>query len=246
MKTVATFIALATLMSAQTPEGGPLIAFEVASVKPSTTTGSFSVNFPPGGRFSGRNLTVWNLMRMAYHLQDYQIQGAPAWADSSGYDIEARAAAGQGEPPREEMLKMIQALLAERFHLAMHRETRQLPVYDLVVGKVGPKLKPADSSASSDGTVRMGQLATQKMSMALLTSILAFDVKKPVNDKTGLKGDYAFTLEWTTGLGEEDAGQATRPSLFTAVQEQLGLKLESVKGPVEVVVIDMVEKPTEN
>jgi uncharacterized protein (TIGR03435 family) len=92
----------------------------------------------------------------------------------------------------------------------------------------------------------MGQLITPKMSMTALANILTFDLKRPVKDETGLKGDFAFKLEWTLGLGESDAGPSSRPSLFTAVQEQLGLKLESAKGPVEVVVIDRVEMPSEN
>ena len=92
----------------------------------------------------------------------------------------------------------------------------------------------------------MGQLIVKKMSMTTLANLLAFDLKRPVRDDTALKGDFAFTLEWTLGLGESDAGPSSRPSLFTAVQEQLGLKLESAKGPVEVVIIDSVEKPSEN
>ena len=92
----------------------------------------------------------------------------------------------------------------------------------------------------------MGQLSTQKLSMTQFASILTFDLKRPVRDDTGLKGDFAFTLEWTPGLGESDGAPSARPSLFAAVQEQLGLKLESTKGPIEVLVIDHVERPSEN
>jgi bla regulator protein blaR1 len=239
MKKLALSIAMAALTLAQTPQ------FEVASVKPTATKdGSLTFDFPPGGRFTARNLTVQMLLRIAYELQDYQISGGPAWITSAGFDIQASS--GTGELPREQVRKMVQALLADRFHLALHRETRQLPIYTLVVGKTRPKLQAGDSSAPSSYSVKMGQLSTRKMSMATLANILASDVKRPVSDETGLKGEFAFTLLWTTGLGESDVGQSSRPSLFTAVEEQLGLKLESGKGPVEVFVIDRVEKPSEN
>jgi uncharacterized protein (TIGR03435 family) len=246
MKKVALSVAIAALTLAQTPGSEKRAEFEVASIKPTATEGSFTIDFPPGGRFSTRNVTVHNLLRNAYGLEDYQISGGPGWINSAGFDIEAKAAAGAGDLPREQVLQMIQALLTDRFHLAVHRETRQLPIYALVVGKTGSKLQAADSSATPAGTLKMGQLITQKMSMTTLANLLTFDLERPVRDETGLQGDFAFTLEWTRGLGESDAGAPSRPSLFTAVQEQLGLKLESAKGPVEVLVIDRVEKPSEN
>ena len=166
----------------------------------------------------------------------------PGWAESAGFDIEAKAGESAGEVPHEQVLKMIQALLADRFQLTMHRETRQLPVYNLVIGKGGATMKMADSNAEPTRTTMMGELVTQKMSMTMLANVLVFELQRPVIDATGLKGDFAFRLEWSRGPGESDAG----PSLFTAVQEQLGLRLESAKGPVEVVVIDHVEKPSEN
>jgi len=241
MKKLALSIAIATLMLAETPT-----KFEVASIKPTATKdGSFSDAFPPGGRFTARNMTVHNLLRAAYGLEDYQISGGPAWISSAGFDIQAAADAGAGELTRQQVLQMIQALLADRFQLALHRETRQLPIYALTVGKTGPRLQPADSGVGKTVT-RMGQLIVQKMNMTTLANILAFDVKRPVKDETGLKGEFAFTLEWTPGLAASDAGTASRPPLFTALQEQLGLKLESAKGPIEVVVIDSAEKPSGN
>jgi uncharacterized protein (TIGR03435 family) len=247
MKKVALSIAMATLTLAQPPGSEKRAEFEVASIKPTATKdGSFTFDFPPGGRFSGRNLAVQNLLRIAYELQDYQISGGQGWISSAGFDIEARAAAGTGELPGKQVREMVQSLLADRFHLALHRETRPLPIYALIVGKTGPKLQAADSDAASNWSQKMGQLITQKMSMTALASILTFDLKRPVRDETGLRGDFAFTLEWTHGLGESDGGIPSRPSLFTAVQEQLGLKLESTKGPVEVFVIDHVERPSAN
>jgi uncharacterized protein (TIGR03435 family) len=229
MNKVALSIAMATLTLAQ---------FETASIKPTATKdGSFTFDFPPGGRFTGRNLTLQNLLRIAYELQDYQISGGPSWSNSAGFDIQAKAPTGTGE-----VRQMVQSLLAERFHLALHRETRQLPIFVLVAGKSGPKLQPAVSNAAPARSQKMGQLITPKMSMTELANILTFDLKRPVKDETGLKGDFAFTLEWAPGLGESDDG----PSLFAAIQEQLGLKLTSTKGPIEVLVIDHVDKPSEN
>jgi bla regulator protein blaR1 len=246
MKKVALSVALATVTLAQTPSADKRAEFEVASVKPTATQdGSLAVSFPPGGRFSVRNLTVKQLLQNAYAKQDYQISGGPGWLTSAGFDIEARASAQAAEVPREQVLRMIQTLLADRFHLTLHRETRQLPVYALVVGKTGPRLQPAASNAGRSRTM-MGQLIVQKMSMTALADILALDLKLPVNDETGLQGEFAFTLEWTRGLSESDDGPSSKPSLFTAVQEQLGLKLQSTRGPVQVLVIDSAEKPSGN
>jgi uncharacterized protein (TIGR03435 family) len=246
MEKLGLSIALSVLTLAQTPSQAQRAEFEVASIKPTATKdGSLAVNFPPGGRFSVRNLTLKQLLQNAYAMQDYQVSGGPGWIGSVGFDIEARASADTGEPSRQQVLRMVQTLLADRFHLALRRETRQLPVYTLVVGKTGPRLQPADSNAGRSKTM-FGQLIVQKMSMTELANILALDLKRPVKDETGLKGEFAFTLEWTPGLRDSDDRPSSRPSLFTAVQEQLGLKLESAKGPVEVLVIDSAEKLSEN
>jgi uncharacterized protein (TIGR03435 family) len=242
MSKVALAIAIVSLALAQTPEPAQRSEFEVASVKATgTTDGSLSVDFLPGGGFSARNLTVQQLLRNVYQVEDYQISGGPPWMNSAGFDIQARAAAGSPEPTREQVRKMIQALLANRFHLALHRETRELPMYALLVARNGPKLQEANDSARP-GKTMLGQIVTRKMSLATLASILTFDLKRPVKNETGLQGDFAFTLEWTPGMGEPE----TRPTLFAAVQEQLGLRLESTRGPIEVFVIDHVERPSQN
>jgi uncharacterized protein (TIGR03435 family) len=136
---------------------------------------------------------------------------------------------------------MVQTLLAERFHLALHRETRQLPIFALVVGKTGPRLHEAENTPGPTRT-RLGQIIARKMSLTTLANILTFDLKRPVKDQTGLPGEFAFTLEWSPTLGDP----SDQPSLFAAVQDQLGLKLESTKGPIEMFLIDHVEKPSEN
>jgi uncharacterized protein (TIGR03435 family) len=222
-------------------------AFEVASIRESATRdGSISEDFPAGGRFTARNITLHYLLRIAYELQDYQISGEPGWATSAGFDIQAAPPAGTGNLPIKQVRLMVRALLTERFHLETHLETRQLPVFDLVVAKNGPRLQPAAADAVQSRSLRRGQLVAQKMDMAALANVLALDLKRPVNDRTGLKGDYAFTLDWALGLAETEDGAPTRPSLFTAVGEQLGLKLEATKGPVSVLVVERAEKPSEN
>jgi uncharacterized protein (TIGR03435 family) len=246
VKYFALSIALATLTLAQTPSSEKRSELDVASIKPTATQdGSLKVDLPPGGRFSARNLTLKQLLQNAYAMQDYQISGGPSWITSVSFDIEARAGTGTAEAPREQVLRMVQTLLTDRFRLALHRETRQLPIYSLVVGKSGHRLHAADSNVGRNKTM-LGQLIVRKMNMTTLADILAIDLKRPVKDETGLKGEFAFTLEWTRGMGESDDSPTPRPSLFTAVQEQLGLKLESAKGPVEVLVIDHAEKPSEN
>ena len=250
MNGLALSMTLAAVTLAQTPEQAPdgekKAEFEVASVKPTATQdGSLSVHFPPGGRFSIRNLTLKQLLQTAYAVQAYQISGGPGWITSAGFDIEARAGAGTVDLPREQVLRMVQTLLTDRFQLSLHRETRQLPVYALIVGKTGSRLQPADTDVGPPQT-RMGQMLVRKMSMTHLANILALALQRPVKDETGLKGEFAFALEWTPGLSDTDDRPSPRPSLFTAVQEQLGLKLESVKGPIEVLVIDRAEKPSGN
>lgn len=237
MVLAAVSIALAALTLAQTPE------FEVASIKPTATRdGSLSVHFLPGGRVSVRNLTLKQLLQNAYAMQDYQVVGGPAWITESGFDIEAKAT---GDPSREQVLQMVHALLTDRFHLALHRETRQLPIYALVVGKGGPKLQPADANGGQP-KLKRGQFVIHAMSMTQFANILFIDLRRPVKDETGLKGEFAFTLDWNPDLRDTVDQPGARPSLFTAVQEQLGLKLESSKGPVEVLVIDRAEKLSEN
>lgn len=154
MKTIALLMVVGALASGQ--------KFEVASIRPAASTGSFSINFPPGGRFSDKNNTVRLPLQIAYGLRDYQIVGAPGWADSAGFDIEAKAGESAGEVSHEQVLKMIQALLADRFQLTLHRETRQLPVYDLVIGKGGATMKAADSNADQPERLRWGNWSRRR------------------------------------------------------------------------------------
>ncbi len=262
--TAAAAILMAPQGRAQAPK-----QFEVASIKPSDPNGhGVRVEMSPGGRITLSGVTVKFLMQQAYGVKDFQITGGPNWIGSEKYDISAKAE-GEGDVTPEQLKPMMQGLLADRFKLTLHRETKELPVYALVVGKNGPKLKesaPEEDGGAPEGRrkggtmIRMsrGQITGQRMSMEMLANQLSNRLSRDVLDKTGLKGSYDFTLEFTPegtqSMGPREGGggeaapppDSAAPSIFTAVQEQLGLKLESQKGPVELLVLDHIEKASEN
>jgi uncharacterized protein (TIGR03435 family) len=231
---LGTFLAVA----AQTPP-----AFEAASVKPSAPGSTDqSVGFEPGGRFVAKSLTLKGLLRMAYDVRGFQISGGPKWVDSDLYDVETKA---EGNPRTPEVRRMLQGLLADRFKLKLRRESRETPVYWLVVGKSGAKLQQADGEATPNH-IRRGSLDT-RTTMEGLARLFSGWLDRQVLDRTGLDGLYEIKLEW---MPEEQPGVeiASQPgaSLFSSVQEQLGLRLESKKGPVDILIIESAEKPAEN
>jgi uncharacterized protein (TIGR03435 family) len=243
----AAALTLALLINLSPSEAQGQAKFEVASVK-ANTSGSqdFSVDITPEGRVSAHNYTVWNLIRWAYRVRELQLSGGPGWIKTQGFDIEARPASPVSRDKVDEMLRM---LLTERFQLKVHTESRNLPAYALVVSNGGSKLQPSTGTSGPRNT-KLGQLIMPKMSVAELAQVLEFDLGRPVIDRTGLTGDFAIHLEWTrepdrTAAGDFPSDQS-RPSIFSALQEQLGLKLESVKAPVDVLVIDRVELPSAN
>jgi len=190
----------------------------------------------------------------AYELEPYQIIGGPKWMDSDRYDIAAKAE-GEGTPAKAQVRLMLQALLADRFRLRVHRETREMLVYMLVIGKGGPKLKESATGSQSSFSLSSGgpltEITVSRGSMEQLAIHLSSaGIGRPVLDRTGLTGSYDYKLRWTSGMSAAPDGTPAdaggQPSIFTAIQEQLGLKLESGKGPTELVVIDNVEKPSEN
>jgi len=207
---------------------------------------------------------------------DGLISGLPGWADSARFDLEAKmdgdaAAALKKLPPEEGMEQrrlMMQSLLADRFQLKVHHENKELPVYALVIAKGGFKLKDADPNASypkgldgvsHPGMMRMSDrsITAQAIPISNLVNALSRQLRREVVDKTGLTGKYDVTLQWTPDVNQmpempgerQDAASTVTdsgPSIFTALQEQLGLKLESTKGPVDTIVVDHVEMPSEN
>jgi uncharacterized protein (TIGR03435 family) len=233
MRTVLalTAIGLASLIPAQTRP-----AFEVASVKPAdpgTGVGSWTQSSLGEFSFIG---SLHSLIKKAYDVEDFRISGEPKWLDADMFRIDAKPGGAQAN-------LMLQTLLADRFKLAVRHETKELPVYALVVGKYGPKLEKDETGTSGMASGR-GMLRGT-MDIAALASSLSTTLGRQVVDKTDLKGPYRFSLKWTP---DDEPAPATgnAPSLVTAIQEQLGLKLESTKGLVDVLVIDHAEKPSAN
>jgi uncharacterized protein (TIGR03435 family) len=262
----AASILLAAALARAQP--APQLTFDVASVKPTPPDAQCGMIQPlPGGGLRVDCLSLQTILTWAYKVQDFQISGGPAWIKSLRWDILAKAQrseAAAGEPAEFEKMNdsqqqramaetrtRLQALLADRFQLAIHRETKDMPAFTLTVAKNGAKLT---ESANGGGIRRgRGEIVGKGAKMAALASFLAVDLSAPVTDGTGLTGRYDFQLEWTPDRpasagnpGEPQSLDATGPSLFTAIQEQLGLRLEPHKAPAEVVVIDRAEKPAEN
>lgn len=230
--------------------------FEVVSIKPNLASDArLMFQLTPGGRFSATGVTVKALIQQAYNVQDFQISGGTAWTAADHYDIVAKAEGVGDHMPAEQFRSMLRDLLEERFQLKIHKEWKEMPVYALVISKNGPKFQASDGSSGTT-MPRRGQLIAKHAEMSLLVSVISRQLGRTVVDQTNLHGAYDFTLEWAPDL-EVDAlsGQSTktlppntdsRPSIFTALQEQLGLRLNSEKGPVEMLLIDGVEKPSDN
>lgn len=307
---------------AQAPQNAATPTFEAASVKANKDGAPFiSIGMQPGGRYTATNVPLRLLIQNAYQIQPFQLLGAPGWIDTERFDIVAKADPALIAPPPGSfgsngftsgptpVQLMLRALLAERFKLATHTETRELSIYALVVarkdGKLGPQLVPVSEECAAQiaargrgagggpggpgvtgigrgpggppaapppppplpqpgekmtcGNTRMGpaSLSSGGMTMAQFASQLSQQqlANRTVLDKTGLTGVFALDLNFTpdlAGRGDPPAGvpapnfDPNGPNFFTAIQEQLGLKLDAQKGPVEVHVVDRVERPTDD
>jgi bla regulator protein BlaR1 len=231
-------------------------AFEAASIRPAAPGArGDSTRTPPGGGLSATNVTLRHLIGFAYQVRESQIYGGPSWVESERYDVIAKAANEEGVAaarPRA-VRERLQTLLSERFHLSVHRETKDLPVFALVVTRSGHKLRASTAAEDESSTLSQraaGEILARRASMQMFASALTDILGRPVLDKTGLAGPFDFTLRWDPAatMPADLRGTPDLPgaSIFTAVQEQLGLKLESQKGPVEVIMIDRAEHPSEN
>jgi uncharacterized protein (TIGR03435 family) len=250
--------------------------FEVASVRPNNSSSGVPIIRPMLYGIRAKYCTLRMLIEWAYRpgrfFGDNEISGAPKWTDSDRYDVEARIddveASNLRKLDRDQqehiLEQMLQELLAERFKLTVHRESIEQPIYELVISKNGPKLKGGkpDDPEFPNGMLRMtnGQITAKGVSMGRLLDVLGRQVQRPVLDKTGLAGTYDFSLEWQpdsglvtipsgTGEGQREPLPSTdsfKPSIFIALQEQLGLRLKSAKGTGQVLVIDHVERPSAN
>jgi uncharacterized protein (TIGR03435 family) len=226
--------------------GQPVAAqrFEVASVKPSNTDPRSPSGINAGhGRLNAGNVTVKRCIMGAYGVGPSRIFGGPDWLDSTRFDIIAKAEAPVGE---HILMTMLQGLLADRFKLTLHRETRSVQAYILEVAKNGPKLAKGDGEGSSTNSAGTS-IGAKNTTMDHFAEVLSRQMDFPVVNKTGLEGVFNLQVRWTReGARADDTSAEGSPSIFTAIQEQLGLRLRSQKTPVEILVIDHVEKPSEN
>lgn len=237
--------------------------FEVVSIKPAAPGARNSgYRGAPAGVLNATNVSLKMLISYAYDVRDYQVSGGPGWLDTEKYEVLAKSDSAAPEPasPSERVALMrarVQAMLADRFHLTLHRTTKELPIFRLVVGKNGPKGLGEPKSTSSDMVDNGHHLVCHKTSLDSFAKIfLQGELGRPVVNQTGLAGEFDFTMDWVPDEGqnrrpgEEPATVSTSaadgPSFFTALQEQLGLKLEPAKGPVEVLVIDHAERASGN
>ena len=211
-------------------------AFDAASIKPSTAApGSGSGIQTDIGRIAARNVTLKRCIRGAYDVPEARILGGPKWVDDERYDIDAKSTGPAGD---RQLMAMLQQLLADRFKLAIHRETRPLAGYVVVAGKKGLTVKPSEPGARSMSSATRHSIDATGCDMECLAMKLSEVLHAPVIDGTGIAGKFDFKLEWTP--------DELQSGVFPAVEAQLGLKLEGRKVPTEVIVIDSAVKPSEN
>ena len=233
--------------------------FEVATIKPSNPNTPGKLFTVKGRQVITINTSLSDLITFAYELHARQITGGPEWTEKEKYDITGQPEA-QGTPSMVQLRAMVRQLLTDRFKLSFHRDKKDLSVYAIVVGPNGAKLTKNETNPNGlPGLLfrGLGVLPASNATIADLAGVMQTAVlDRPVVDRTGLPGRYDFTLRWTpdesqfAGLGVQVPPPSNDPNappgLFTAIQEQLGLKLDATRAPVEVLVIDRVEKPSEN
>ena len=244
---VLTMLAYCESLSAQQDR---LPAFEVATVKPSgPESPPISIQRLPGGRLVTSNTPLPMLIQWAYQLDEGRLLGVPAGVNSLRFDVVAKSV--EPEPAPGQMQLMMRALLAERFKLVVHHETRELVAYTLVTDSGGPKVRAVTRDAPAEpNPFKMsdsGSLTGTRVTADMLATVLSNQLGRPVQNMTGFTGVFDFTLRWTPDTGAVPASSDDRPSLFTAIREQLGFRLVSRRTPTDVVVIDHVERtPAEN
>jgi uncharacterized protein (TIGR03435 family) len=223
-------------------------SFEAASIRPRADEHMVSLRFD-GGHLIARNDALYGLITWTWNLKSYQVIGLPKWAEDERYDIDAKAP-DDAPATQESGRKMMESLLVERFHLKVHRETREIPVYDLVVTKGGPKFHEsapnAEFSLSSGGPRAWNRLTVTAGTMAQLADQLSNhpELNRPVIDKTGLAGRYDYTMK--SAASTPAADDLENESTFAALQDQLGLKLEASKANIDVLVVEKAEHPSAN
>jgi uncharacterized protein (TIGR03435 family) len=236
-----------------------LPVYDVVSIKPNKTGSGHTSIDTDGGNFNASNVSLKTMINNAYNLKEGQLVDLPKWAESSRYDIQAKVL----EPDKkvldaltdEQSNAMLQPILIDRFQLKFHYETKVLPVYELAVVKDGPKFQASKITGDQKAPNGMGAgsmtihntiMTSTAIPISSLVSLLSSQLQRMVIDKTGLAGKYDLDLAWSRDDGATPASDSAPPALFTALQEQLGLKLQPAKSQVETLVVDHIELPTEN
>lgn len=256
-------IVLLTVLSTALTARQPTPAFEVASVKPNNSDTEPSMSMPPRGTVVISNVPLTNIVVNAYSIPPFRIVGAPDWISRERFDVSAKI---PDNAPPGQIRSMLQGLLADRFKLKVRLETREQPVYEIVIarsdGRLGPRLKPSSADCgttnnpppvppSPDASCAAllgvgpagGRIISKGQPLARVISALGMAVSRAVVDRTALQGAFDVELQWGSDVGTAATNSDT-PSIFTALQEQLGLRLEPSRGTVEVLVIDSVDRPT--
>jgi uncharacterized protein (TIGR03435 family) len=250
------------------PASAAALVYDVASIRPHPTgDGSMSISEPPHlARLTLTGVSMSNIVQLAYGLNEFQLLGSPSWIQSQRFDLLARSDSTADDilakltPCQQRLTKehMLQLLLADRAHLAIHHGSKEVSGYSLVLAKSGPKLHesapdpdPKHGGGMSARSSKLGyQLTANRYGMDYLAAWLADETHSPVADKTGLTAKYDLALQWSEDLNAAPAaptaGDTPYPLIFTALQEQLGLKLEPAKVPLDTITIDHIDPPTEN
>lgn len=257
---LALFVATPCLQAqtAATPPadaGMKVPSYDVATIKPSTSVNDNSGITTRDSTLQTQNVPLKDLLQFACHVRKQLIFGLPSWAEAARYDINAKIVdpnmAQLSKLTPEQRRGMILRLLEDRFSLKWHYETRVMSDYDLVIAKDGPRLKPATGDGKNSGTsMNNTDLTATDTPLSQLSDILSSELERPVVDKTGLGGRYDFHLKWSrveaNPSSDKGADTDVPPPVFTAIQEQLGLKLQPGKDPVQVVVVDEIKPPSED
>lgn len=264
MSRIAVTVAICSVCAVASLARQPTARFEVASVKPNHTDAEPSMTVPPRGTVAIVNVPLENVIVNAYGIPAFRVLDAPEWIKRERFDISAKIPddAGPGQ-----LRSMLQSLLEDRFKLRVRRETREQPIYTVVIarsdGRLGPRLKQSSADCASAAKAASapafspdpqcgalfgvgpggGRIISRGQPLARVISALSMAVSRGVVDQTGLQGPFDVELEWSSDVGA-GATNSNTPSIFTALQEQLGLRLEPSRGPVEVLLIDSVERPT--
>jgi uncharacterized protein (TIGR03435 family) len=233
--------------------------YEVASIKPNTDNDfRYAFRIEPDGALAATGITLKRLMMTAYNVQGFRFVGGPGWVASRRWDVQAKPS--RAASPNQ-IRPMLLTLLEERFQLRSHSETRNMPVYELVVDRNGSKVPTAKDNETRTVRATAGSIELSNATSATFASQVSYALAQPVIDKTSLSGNFDFAIRWTPepgenggpttaglppGTPEPPASTLDGPSIFTAIREQLGLRLKSARAPVEVVVIDDVQMPTAN